>query len=178
MSKKRAKTCCLVLDASIAQAAGSLESSNPTSIRCRDFLIAVRGVCHRMAWSEAVKAEWDRHQSSFAAQWLVTMMSLKKLRHIKEEALEEMREAIAGHSEDKNVIKIMLEDAHLIEAALAADLRIASLDDAARHHFRGLAATYVPVRLVIWVNPTKEEEQVIKWLEAGAPAERSRRLKR
>jgi hypothetical protein len=178
MSKKRAKTCCLVLDASIAQAAGSLESSNPMGIPCREFLITIRGVCHRMAWSETIKAEWDRHRSSFAAQWLVTMMNLKKLRRIKAEALDELRSAIQEHSEDQNVIRIMLKDAHLIEAALATDARIASLDDTARGHFRRLAASHEPVRRVIWVNPAVPAEQAIEWLEGGALAQPARRLKR
>src|SRR5258708_35493936 len=98
MSKRRTKTCCLVIDTSIARAAGTLESSDPTGTRCSDFLITVRGVCHRMAWSEAIKAEWDKHQSRFAAGWLVTMMNLKKLRPVKDEPLEELRAAIEGHS--------------------------------------------------------------------------------
>ncbi len=178
MTKKRVHTCCLVIDASIAKAAGTLESFNPIGIRCRDFLIAVRSVCHRMAWNEAIKAEWDRHQSIFAGQWLVTMMNLKKLRHVKDEALEVLRAAIEEHSGDENVATIMLKDAYLIEAALATDARIASLDDTARGHFCRLAATHEPLRQVIWVNPAIEEEQVIKWLEAGAPAQHSRRLKR
>jgi hypothetical protein len=178
MSKKRAKTYCIVLDASIAHSAGTLETSSPTGMRCRDCLIAVRSVCHRMAWSEAIKAEWDRHQSTFAGQWLVTMMNLKKLRPVKDERLEELRAAIEEHSEDKNVARIMLKDAHLIEAALATDARIASWEDTVRGHYRRLAASHEPLRRIIWVNPASEEEQVIEWLEEGAPAQRSRRLKR
>jgi len=161
MSKRRTKTCCLVIDASIAHAAGTLESSNPTGMRCRDFLIAVRGVCHRMAWSEAVKAEWDEHQSRFAAEWLVTMMNLKKLRPVKEDLSEHLREAIENHSADQNVVAIMLKDAHLIEAALATDLRIAAHDEAARGHFRRLAATLESIRRVIWVNPVGDDEDAI-----------------
>jgi hypothetical protein len=178
MSTKRTKTCCLAIDASIAHAAGTLESSDPIATRCRDFLLAVRGICHRMAWSEAIKTEWDRHQSIFARQWLVSMMNLRKLRSVKDELLEELRAAIEVHSPDKNVIRIMLKDVHLIEAALATDLRIASLDDTVREHFRRLAASHEPLRRVIWANPTIEVEQVIEWLEAGAPAQRSRQLKR
>jgi len=177
MSKKKIRTCCLVIDASIAHAAGTLESRHPTGARCRDFLIRVRGVCHRMAWSEAISAEWNKHQSPFAAQWLVSMMNLQKLRPVKDELSEDLREAIAGHSEDQNVVAIMRKDAHLIEAALATDLRLAALDDTARGHFSRLAATFESIRGVIWVNPAIDEEQAIDWLEDGARAERSRRLK-
>ena len=69
-----------------------------------------------MAWNEAIKAEWDKHQSKEAAQWLVTMMNLKKLRPVKDERLDELREAIEEHSKDKNVVRIMFKDAHLVEA--------------------------------------------------------------
>lgn len=178
MSKKRAKTRCLVIDASIAHAAGDSESLAPTGRRCSDFLIDVRGICHRMAWSEAIKAEWDRHRSIFAGQWLVSMMNLKKLRPVKDESSEALREAIAEHSRDENIADIMLKDAHLIEAALATDLSIAALDDTARGHFSRLAASYEALRQIIWVNPSIEEEQVIEWLNTGAPAERSRWLDR
>jgi hypothetical protein len=162
MSKKRSKTCCLVIDASIAQAAGTLESSHPTSTRCIDFLIAVRGICHRMAWSEAIQTEWQKHQSPFAAQWLVTMMNLKKLRPVRDESLEELRTAIEGHSRDKSVVRIMLKDAHLFEAALATELRIASEDENARGHFSRLAATFTALRAILWVNPVTEGEQAVE----------------
>jgi hypothetical protein len=177
MSKKKISTCCLVIDASIARAASPLESRHPTGVRCRDFLIAVRSVSHRMAWSEAIKAEWDKHQSTFATQWLVTMRNLRKLQLVQDEALDELREAIEDHSDAPNVVAIMVKDAHLIEAALATGRRIAAQDKAARGHFTRLAATLDLIRLVNWVDPAIEDEQVIAWVERGAPLERFRRLK-
>ena len=151
MSKKKIRTCCLVIDASIAHAAGTLESRDPTGVRCRDFLMAVRGVCHRMAWSEAIIAEWNEHQSAFAAQWLVSMMNIRKLRPVTDELSQKLREAIEGHSEDPNVVAIMLKDAHLIEAALATDSRLAALDETARGHFSRLAATLDPRARLVWL---------------------------
>ena len=72
----------------------------------------------------------------------------------------------------------MLKDAHLIEAALAADSRIASKDENARDHFRRLAATYATLRRIHWVNPAVEAEQIVAWrFEDGARPERSRRLR-
>jgi hypothetical protein len=177
MSKKKIQSRCLVIDASIARAAGTLESKDLTGIRCRDFLIAVRSVCHRMAWSAAIKVEWDKHHSKYAALWLVTMMNLKKLRPVKDERQEELRQTIERHSLDANVGAIMLKDAHLVEAALATDSRIAALDETVRGHFRRLAATHEPLRRINWVNPAAEDEEVVAWLEEGARLERARRLK-
>jgi hypothetical protein len=130
-----------------------------------------------MAWSQAIKAEWDRQQSAFALQWRLSMFNLGKLREVKDEVLEALREAISAHSADANVVAIMLKDAHLIEAALVTDMRIAARDAAARGHFRRLAATLDLLHPLMWVDPVYEDEQVIAWIEQGAPPERSRRLR-
>lgn len=177
MSKKRTRTCCLVIDASIAFAAGDWESQDPRGILCRELLRAVRGSGHRIAWSRAIEVEWDRNQSPFAARWRATMLNLRKLQPVKDEVLEELREAIEWHSNDRNVVAIMLKDVHLIEAALATGRRIAAWDVAARGHFTRLALTFERIRPVNWVDPTVEDEQAIAWVERGAPLERSRRLK-
>jgi hypothetical protein len=178
MSKKKIERRCLVIDACIVEAAGTVGSGYVTGARCREFLSAVRNLCHRIAWSEAIEAEWNKHQRAFAAQWLVSMRKLRKLRPVREETLEELREAIEEHSKDRNVVNWMLKDAHLFEAALATDLRIASGDENARGHFTRLAATFAPLRQIMWVNPVTEGEKAVKWLEGGAPAKRSRQLKR
>ncbi len=177
MSKRRPPTCCLVINASVAFVAQSLESKDPTARRCGDFLVALRGLGYRMAWNRAIKAEWDRHESRFAAAWLVTMANLGKLRPVTDEPLEELRQAIGDHSRDRGVKRNMVKDAHLVEAAFASDSRIASLDENARGHFRRLAATYVTLRRIHWVNPAVEAEQVVAWLEDGARLERSRYLR-
>jgi hypothetical protein len=179
MSKKRVSSRCLVIDASIARAASTMESRHPRGTICRDFLLAVRRVCHRLAWSEAISREWKRHQGRFATTWLASMTKLTtKLRPVKDEQLQELRTAIEEHSTDEGIVAILHKDVHLIEAALATDLRIASLDDTAREHFRSLAVKHEPLRRIIWVNPVNEAERVVEWLEEGAPAQRSRRLKR
>jgi hypothetical protein len=129
-----------------------------------------------MAWSPAIKAEWDEHQSRFATQWLVSMMQLKKLWDVKTQDIAELREAIDKHSIDPNVAPIMLKDVHLIEAALATDGRVASLDSNARGHFGRLAARLNSVRHILWVDPASEDEHAVRWLEAGAPVQRFRWL--
>ncbi len=178
MSEKRTKSRCFTIDASIARAAGGFESEDLKSSRSRDFLMEVRAICHRMAWSRAIKAEWNLHQSAFAGLWLVSMMNLKKLRTVTDEESAELREAIEEHSKNAHDVKKMLKDAHLFEAALATDRRIASLDENAHDHFKRLAATFDPLKAIQWVNPVDEGEQAIEWLKAGAPSRRSRRLKR
>src|SRR5262245_37230002 len=127
MSKKRRPTCCLVIDASIARAAGSLDSKHPTGILCRDFLMKLRGVCHRMTWTAAIKTEWDGQQSPFALTWRVSMERLGKLRRVVPES--QLPEEIKECKVDAGVEAKMIKDCHLVEAALATDSRVASLDD-------------------------------------------------
>ena len=176
MSKKKAQTYCLVIDASVARVAATRERREPHAEHCRNFLAAVRRICHRVAWSEAIVAEWDQHKRDFAAQWLVSMRNLRKLRRVHDERLEELRQAIEEHSKDQNVIDKMIKDAHLCEAALATDLRVASLDEKARGHFGRLAASFPALRSILWVNPAAQADRAVRWLESGAPDKRSWRL--
>src|SRR5262245_49177275 len=93
MSKKKVRSYCFVIDASIARAAAPPDSVHPTGAMCRAFLLSIRSVCHRLAWSQAIKAEWDKHQSTFATTWLVSMMSLRKIRAL-EFSESELRDEI------------------------------------------------------------------------------------
>lgn len=72
----------------------------------------------------------------------------------------------------------MLKDAHLLEAALATDGIVASRDEKARAAFRAASEVVSLLRQVVWLNPDRAEEGAIPWLEAGAPSEPSRRLKK
>src|SRR5207245_2592093 len=99
---------------------------------------------------------WNRHKRAFVVQWLVSMRNLRKLRRVENETREEMREAIEEHSKDLHVVRKMLKDAHLFEAAFATDLRLASLDENSRGHFRRLAKTVAFLGPIVWVNPAVE----------------------
>jgi hypothetical protein len=131
-----------------------------------------------MAWSEALASEWDKHMRGFAAQWLRTMVKLGKLRAVQDEQLPALRQAIEDHSEDRTVVEKMVKDAHLFEAALATDMRIASWDENAHEHFGRLAKSFARLRLILWVNPVTEGEEPVEWLKKGAPAMRARQLRR
>ena len=71
----------------------------------------------------------------------------------------------------------MLKDTHLIEAANCNDRIVASLDEAARRLFNGLAAAgNQELRSIVWVNPERSEETATDWLDHGASDEAERRL--
>jgi hypothetical protein len=176
MSHKKVPSVCFVIDASIARAAGPPESKHPTGALCREFLQKIRGVCHRVAWNDSIKTEWEKHQSSFAKTWFVSMFSLRKVRVIANESDEQFRESVRGYSADVNVSEAMLKDAHLIEAAQATDRRIAALDETIRGHFGRMKEVHQDLQRILWINPVLEGSDCFEWLESGAVEEGKRFL--
>src|SRR5262245_34578098 len=120
MSKKKSVTKrCLVVDASVARAAGPPESTHPTDTLCRDFLLALLDICHSIAWTEAIGVEWKKHECRFARDWRVSMVRKKKLKAIKAEW--KVWDNVQEHCQDDHVRAIVSKDCHLLEAALASD---------------------------------------------------------
>jgi len=144
----------LVIDASVASAAGL--SMIPDSRRCREFLQAVLHISHRATMTPLLRDEWKRHQSLFARAWLAEMTSKAKVENIADVPNEELRSQAPG-------TRSAQKDLHLVEAALATDKIVISLDELAR------AALSVPAAAeVMWVHPVDDGGQVIYWLNKGA----------
>lgn len=89
---------------------------------------------------------------------------------------EVLREKVGRAAVIERHRKAMLKDMHLIEAAMAADQIVISLDEIVRALFIDSARNVSELRMVIWANPAKTEERCITWLEGGARAEKKRRL--
>jgi hypothetical protein len=66
-----------------------------------------------------------------------------------------------------------LKDVHLIEAALAADKIVVSLDDQARALF-----DVGELRTILWVNPVRHHPDCLAWLDEGAEPDERWRLGR
>jgi len=73
-------------------------------------------------------------------------------------------------------LKAMRKDFHLLEAALATDQNIVSLDEIVRALFDRAAVSVVALKNIVWVNPDKPSEEPIVWLEKNAKPERKRML--
>ena len=160
----------LVIDASVAKASGGDEATCSTAIKTRDFLLAVRRICHKVVMTPAIQAEWNRHQSGFARAWRSSMVARGKLTARNVEERQDIRQQVESENITQKQKNAMLKDCHLIEAAISTDRRIISLDDAARKLFVGLSHNVTDIQEVLWVNPVSDAEQVIAWLE-GAPNE-------
>jgi predicted nucleic acid-binding protein len=164
----------LVIDASIATAAG--RTDHPVSKAYRDFLEGVRTICHRVVMTREISAEWNRHQSIFAASWRSSMFARRKVAQPEVGPNEMLRTSIQNSGLTEKECAAALKDAHLVEAALESDFRVVSLDETARAVFRKAAPRVGPLRPVLWANPTKEEDNIIEWLEGGTEDEEVRQL--
>ncbi len=133
----------IVIDASIARSAG--ETQHPTSRMCREFLEAVLLICHRMAANPEILAEWDRHQSRFSRRWRLAMVRKGKFVALPRGTDKELWAAFGDSELSATNYSNLHKDLHLIEAALRADRRVASLDDAVRDIFRQCTGTVAKI---------------------------------
>ncbi len=165
----------LVIDASIMRAAG--DSEDAVSASCRNFLEKVRTTCHRAVMTEAIRAEWRKHQSVFSAVWLGRMNRVAKVVRLTVAEDSDLRDALYEGEPLESRRKAMLKDCHLIEAAIAADRIVSSLDDNARRLFGGHVPRIKHLERICWVNPSREEEGCIAWLAGGAKPDKHRCLR-
>jgi hypothetical protein len=174
MAKVRSQS--LVIDASVARAAGPEVAVHPTAKHCRDFLLGVVEICHRLVFTPAIEAEWNDHQSGFARRWRRSMFAKKKIDRIEVPADETLRRKLEQAAAAEKAKNAMLKDVHLIEAARATGMRVVALDEVVRECFRKAAVSVPPLRKVCWVNPDRQTEAPLPWLQAGAPADDFRML--
>ena len=168
----------LVVNASVARAAGGVDATDSISINCTKFLEIFRDDSpHYIVMTSELSEEWDEHQSNFAAEWLGNMIATRRFHYIElpqNRALYDKIEATAVHEKDINA---MLKDFHLLVAALETDQTIISLDETIRRLFKRASQQVGEIRDIIWVNPDRtEEEQPITWLQNGASPEPHRQL--
>lgn len=168
----------LVVNASVARAAGGERATALVSINCTEFLEIFRDeTSHHVVMTFELTEEWDEHQSNFAAEWLGNMIATKRFHYIElpeNRALYDEIEATAVREEDINA---MLKDFHLLGAALETDQSIISLDETIRGLFKRASQQVGEIRNIIWVNPERTaEEHPIAWLQNGALPETHRRL--
>lgn len=143
-----------MVDASVASAAG--QTLHPSSRRSREFLVQVLKISHRIVMTAALAREWDQHQSLFARTWRASMRSHAKVVDIAPAENADVRRQV-------DMSPTVMKDLHLVEAALATDKLVISLDDRAREELR-VEAT----KNVTWVNAVAEGGHAIYWLRAGA----------
>ena len=167
----------LVIDADVARASGSETATHPRAEHCRDFLSAILSLSYRIVMTEKINNEWKRHASRFARRWRVSMDARKKVDRINPPEDQTLQDKITTTTSDENEIEVMEKDFHLLQAALATDQTIISLDETVRQLFKRASQQVGEIQHIIWVNPDQTaEERPIAWLQNGAPPEPHRQL--
>lgn len=159
-----------MIDACVVHAAGAAD--NPVSSACREFLQQVLRICHRVALSPEISEEWKRHRSRFSRKWQFSMEARKKVVRMNPGIHAPLRACINGAALNATERREVEKDAHLVEAALAADRIVVSCDDTARAQFRGLAAHAGLLHAVRWVNPLQDSDRLTAWMNRRAPADK------
>ncbi len=169
----------LVIDASVGRAAGGAQTTAPEARACGDFLQNVLDICHRLVMTTAIQQEWQEHasKSRFTRSWLVEMVQRNKVALVDLSEDTTLRDTLRKCARDEGAAHAMIKDSHLIEAALATDQTVVSLDERARNHFATVSSSIEQVQQIVWVNPTIESENAVSWLQGGALPEAERCLK-
>lgn len=162
-----------VVDTDIARAAST--SDEPVASACRGVLETLRDVCHTLVLAPNQRVEWQRHQSRWTRLWLNAMLRMGKCRVFSEDPDAGLTAAIDAYegvsARDRAEL---VKDEHLLELALVTDLRLLSKDEHAYRRFKRLVAIDARIGQVHWGNPTRADEDVLAWLQHGAPDETTR----
>ena len=166
----------LVIDTDVVQASGKEEATKPRPVHCRNFLKEVRTQNHRVVMTRKISDEWRRHLSHFARGWMVSMYARRKIDYINPPEDETLKNKVASTANKVKEVEAVEKDFHLLQAALATDRTVISLDETIRELFAQASQQVGEIRDIIWVNPERTEEKPIVWLQNGAPPEACRRL--
>lgn len=156
----------IVVDASIAASAGM--GSHPSSQRCRQFLLDMLFICHKVVTSKEISVEWKNHASKFSVGWLAAMRSRGKIVVVTPDSGDLLEHIVLLNEWTAKDIAAIEKDMLLILAALEADQLIASGDSTARELFARAAKLTDGIASIVWVNPVKESDNCGDWLKSGA----------
>lgn len=168
----------LVVNASVARAAGGKGATVSVSVNCTEFLETFQEKSpHHVVMTPELSEEWNKHQSNFSARWLKSMIARKRFVYVNPPQNSTLSDKIEITANRERDIEALQKDFHLLGAALATDQIIVSLDETIRGLFKRASQSVGEIRGIIWVNPDRTgEEQPITWLQNGAPPEEYRRL--
>ena len=196
--KKQKNSKRMVVDASVARAAGGEEATFPQSSHCREVLVSILDICHKVVVTQALWEEWNRHQSRFATLWRGQMVRKQKwlMLPIEENtalrakvtpqiAAQARARALQVHPTTAIRTKLdsvddareaMLKDFHLLEAAMQTDRIVISLDKLSQTLFAVTCQHVGEIGDVMWVHP--DDADILEWLGKGADSDPEKQLRR
>lgn len=157
----------LIIDASVARACGNGTTTHPAAIQCRDFLLTLKKSQYGVVMTEDIRAAWHEEPSRFAEEWLCDMTKQSRLKVIQIPKVDvEIRNSIEPMAKTDQERSAMNKDILLLEAALATDRRIVSLDENATYkYYIANKDKIVKFQQLIWVNPKDAMSSDLKRLQ-------------
>ena len=147
------KSRLLIVDTSVMRAAGM--SEHPVSSACRETLQAVLDICHRVALTDTIRAEWKRHRSRFSGRWWRSMLARRKVSTLISPASITL-DTSAYTPANRRVVE---KDRCLIEAALAADGVLVTADDEFREALETMPKGKALSDRIRWLHPVRDGVQ-------------------
>lgn len=178
---KRDRRKYFVIDADVL-----VWASGKNRIECKmanEFIESALTICFGAVSGGVISEEWKKHSSLISKIWIRRMIIKKKIKRNKytfdgiDNLIQRIKNSKIFTTKQFNAI---VKDKHLIAAALVNDSIIVSCDDTVRKLF-AKAAQNIPkvgsqIGDIIWINPAKNEEKPIEWLESDAPFTEERKL--
>lgn len=169
-----------VIDACIACSMGGPEAVDPTSKNCFDVLFQIFDQSHKIAVSDKLFDEYEKHYSGYFNDWFLTMIRKSSVEYISGcenlKLRDQIKANICKHHkvevEQKAIIAIVCKDVHLLEAALPTDKFIISNDKKCRNQLIRLMNTdeeKFGISIITWVIA---DEHLIDWFKDGASEQR------
>jgi hypothetical protein len=156
----------LVIDISVARSAGGERATHPTAKNCRDFLQVVLAKHYWVVMSPEILTEWVKYRVPIAITWLAAMRQKDRVYDITPPEFEELHPKIEGCARGEAQLRHMLEDLHLIKAALVTDRTVVSGDREVQHLFARATPDVKELRNIVWVDAN--DESVVAWAQGGA----------
>lgn len=165
----------LVIDTDVVSAASSTGSERAGA--CRTFLDTMYSTFHRVVLTEKWIDEWKDYRSRYSSLWLTKMYGKRRVDNdIALPPSQTLEERVCAVIPTLAAQRAAQKDLNLIQAALATDRRVVSLDQEARLAFATAGKVIAEIGATIWVNPEMESETPVQWLRSGAPNETARQL--
>jgi hypothetical protein len=165
----------LVIDTSILSAATDRESEDPIPGSCAKLLTDVYRICHQVVFTSESLMEWNNRRSNFAKRWRVWMEGEKKVHRLddscRDEELRGACERLFSDGDGPDVWEEVEKDLHLVEAALATDKIVLSLERRIYECFQW-ACSRRGARIlgeIYWFNPVHEAAEVRRLLNGDLP---------
>jgi len=150
----------LVVDACVARSAG--ETKHPVSSSCRNALLAIRDICHRVIMTEPIQSEWDRHKSRFTRRWFMSMVARKKIQRSAGVRVDLVGRTLTGLSATEQ--ECLEKDLCLIEAACDGDGIVVTRDDEFVQIWQKCQSQFHLAKPITWINPVTDDTGVFEHL--------------